>query len=95
MKKLYELVEQKLGMDKVAHFLGIALVAVVVSLLFAKVDAGDSPWVYAAEGAFAGVLVAIGKEVFDFCNGRVFDVKDILAGVVGAAVSFIGVGVLL
>lgn len=95
MKKLYELIEQKVGIDKVAHSLGIAFVAVIVSLHFAKLDAGDTSWVYAAEGAFAGVLVAIGKEVFDFCNNRSFDVKDILAGVFGAAVAFLIVGVLL
>lgn len=33
MKTLYDLVENKLGMDKVAHFLGIALVALVSFLV--------------------------------------------------------------
>ena len=95
MKKIYDFIEQKLGMDKVAHFFGIAVFSLVISLIFSKVDAGDSSWVYAAEGAFAGIMLAIGKEVFDFFNNRAFDVKDILAGVVGCVVAFLGVGVLL
>lgn len=82
-------------MDKVAHFFGVAVVAVMISLIFSKLDMGYSSWVYAAEGALAGVLVAIGKEVFDFFNGRKFDVKNILAGVIGCVVAFLGVGVLL
>ena len=95
MKKLYELIEQKVGMDKVAHFFGVALIAAFVSLLFHGVDAGDTSWTYACEGLMAGVVVAVAKEVFDFCNNRSFDVKDILAGVFGAAVAFLIVGVLL
>ena len=95
MKSLYDLVENKLGMDKVAHFLGIAFVAVLVSLLFAKTNAGESSWVYAATGLLAGFLVAVFKEVFDFLNNRAFDVKDILAGVAGGVVAFLAVGVLM
>lgn len=95
MKKIYGFIEQKLGMDKVAHFFGVAVVAVMISLIFNKLDMGFSSWVYAGEGLFAGVLVAIGKEVFDFFNGRKFDVKDILAGVIGCVVAFLGVGLLL
>lgn len=95
MKKLYDLVEKKLGMDKVAHFFGVMVFAVLISLVFSKLDAGDTSWVYAAEGAFAGIMLAIGKEVFDFFNDRPFDVKDILAGVVGCVVAFLGTGLLL
>lgn len=95
MKKLYDLVEKKLGMDKVAHFFAVAVFSIVISLIFSKLDAGDSSWVYAAEGAFAGIMLAIGKEVFDFFNDRPFDGKDILAGVVGCVVAFLGVGLLL
>ena len=95
MKKLYELIEGKIGMDKVAHFFGVALVAAIVSLLFYKVDAGDSSWVYAFEGLFAGAVVALGKEVFDFLNGREFSTKDILAGLIGAVVVFLLIGITL
>lgn len=95
MKKLYDLVESKIGMDKVAHFFGIAMVAMLVSLLFTKVNAGESSWVYAAVGLLAGFFVAVLKEVVDFFNNRPFDVKDILAGVVGGVMSFLAVGILL
>lgn len=95
MKKLYDLVESKIGMDKVAHFFGIAMVAMLVSLLFTKVNVGESSWVYAAVGLLAGFFVAVLKEVVDFFNNRPFDVKDILAGVVGGVVSFLAVGILL
>lgn len=95
MKKLYELIENVVGMDKVAHFFGVAFIAAFVSLMFHGVDVGDTSWVYAFEGLVAGVVVAVAKEVFDFCNNRSFDVKDIVAGVFGAAVSFFLVGVLL
>lgn len=95
MKKLYDLIENVFGMDKVAHFFGVAFVAVLVSLVFAKVDTGDTSWVYAFEGLVAGVIVAVLKEIFDFFNNRTFDTKDILAGFVGAFVSFLFVGLLL
>lgn len=95
MKKLYDLIENVFGMDKVAHFFGVAFVAVLVSLIFAKVDTGDTSFVYAFEGLVTGVIVAVLKEVFDFFNNRSFDIKDILAGFVGAVVSFLFVGLLL
>lgn len=95
MKKIYDFVEKKVGMDKVARFFVAAFVAIVVGMLFAKVDDGYSSWVYAAEGFLAGFLVTVGKEVFDFFNGRPFDVKDILAGVVGCFVAYLITGVLL
>lgn len=95
MKRLYDLIENVFGMDKVAHFFGVMVFAVLISLVFSKLDAGDTSWVYASEGAFAGIMLAIGKEVFDFFNNRPFDGKDILAGVVGCVVAFLGIGLLL
>ena len=40
MKKLNEFIE-KVGMDKVVHFFGIALVALIVSLVFTKANPGE------------------------------------------------------
>lgn len=92
MKFLYDFVEKKLGMDKVAHFLGIALVAVAVALVSSKVETVGVSWTFAFVGFLTAVAVAILKEVFDFFNDRAFDVKDILAGVVGAMVAFLFMG---
>ena len=36
MKKLYDLVENKLGIDKVAHFFGVMVFAVLISLVFSN-----------------------------------------------------------
>lgn len=95
MKQIYDFVEKKVGMDKVAHLFGIAYIATITSMLFAKVDAGYTSWVYAAEGTLAGIVVIVGKEVFDFFNDRPFDVKDILAGAAGCLAAFFSVGLLL
>lgn len=95
METLYDFVENKLGMDKVAHFLGIALVALVASLVSSRVETVGISWTYALVGFMVGAAVAVMKEVFDFFNGRTFDVKDILAGIAGALVSFLVAGVAL
>ena len=42
MKKLNEFIE-KVGMDKVAHFFGIALVALIVSLVFTRPTQASHP----------------------------------------------------
>lgn len=56
MKKLNEFIE-KVGMDKVAHFFGIALVALIVSLVFTKANPGEPAATYAACGFIGGVIV--------------------------------------
>lgn len=96
MKKLNELIE-RVGMDRVAHFFGVLMVAFIVAAVFAKVDKGYCPAVYGVEGAIGGLLVAIAKEAVDFCspNGSgKFDGGDLLAGAIGCAVSF-GLAVML
>lgn len=95
MKQIYQFIEQTLGMDKVAHFFGVAFLAAFVSLLFFKFDPGDSSVIYGFEGFLAGIIIAIGKEVFDVFNNRTFDFGDVWAGVTGAAVSFLIMGVFL
>lgn len=95
MKELYSLIEEKIGMDKVAHFFGIAFIAIVAALVFTKTTPGLIVWCYAAMGAISGCVVAVAKEVVDFLNGRKFDGKDIIAGVIGSAVALVFVGLLL
>ncbi len=91
MKKLNEFIE-KVGMDKVAHFFGIAFVALVVALVFTKTDPGYPSATYAACGFIGGMIVAIGKEAVDFFTGTSFEnfsLSDIAAGAVGAFLSFL------
>lgn len=91
MKKLNEFIE-KVGMDKVAHFFGIAFVALVVALIFAKTDPGYPSATYAACGFIGGMIVALGKEAVDFFTGTSFEnfsLSDIAAGAVGAFLSFL------
>lgn len=95
MNNLYYFIEKILGMDKVAHFFGIAYISLFISLLFAHINAGYTPLVYATEGAIAGVIVAITKEVFDFMNNRKADMGDFIAGAVGSVMSFFIAGILL
>jgi VanZ family protein len=95
MKELYNLIENKIGIDKVAHFLGIALIAVAMALVFAKTTPDLVSWCYGAMGAVAGAVVAVLKEVFDFFNNRKFDTKDILAGIAGCVVALVVVGIFL
>lgn len=91
MKKLNDFIE-KVGMDKVAHFFGIAFVALIVSLVFTKANPGEPSATYAACGFIGGVIVAIAKEGLDFFSGNSFEnfsLSDIAAGVVGAFVAFL------
>lgn len=95
MKKLYSLIEDKIGMDKVAHFFGIAFITIVVALAFTKTNPGYVSWTYAFAGFITGFAVAVLKEVFDFCNNRKFDVVDILAGALGGVLAFLCGGFLV
>ena len=92
MKKIYDFIENTVGIDKVAHFFGVAFVAIIVSLVFAKVNPGYHPATYAACGFVGGGIVAIAKEALDFFSGNDFenfDLMDIAYSVLGAFVSFL------
>lgn len=82
-------------MDKVAHFFGVAFVALVVALIFVNVNTGYDGWTYGAAGCIGGIVVALAKETVDFCNNRSFDMGDVAAGVLGAIVATIAAGVLV
>ena len=88
MKKLNDFIE-KVGMDKVAHFFGIAFVALIVSLVFTKVNPGEPSATYAACGFIGGFIAAVAKEYADYRTGTSFDLADLASGVVGAFVSFL------
>lgn len=95
MKELYSLIEEKIGMDKVAHFFGIAFIAIVVAMVFAETTPDNVSWAYAFMGFIAGAVVALFKEVFDYLCGRSFDGMDIIAGIAGGAVAFLCAGFLM
>ncbi len=95
MKKIYDFVEQTLGIDKAAHFFGVAFIALVVTLVATHTNPGFDGWTYGAVGVLGGIVVAVAKEVVDFCNGRPFGIGDIAAGVLGSIMSFLAAGVLL
>ncbi len=95
MKELYNLIENKIGMDKVAHFFGVGFIAFIVALIFTKTNPNETSWVHAFIGFFAGGVVAVVKEAIDFCYGRIPDKIDILAGLLGATIAFLCVGLLL
>ena len=91
MKKLKEFID-KVGMDKVAHFFGVAFVTLIVSLVFNKANPGFHPVTYAACGFIGGALVAIGKEAADFFSGddfENFNYMDVAYSILGAFVSFL------
>ena len=95
MKELYKLIEEKIGMDKVAHFFGIAFIVIVVALVFTKTTPDNISWAYAFMGFIAGSVIALFKEVFDYLCGRSFDNKDIVAGLVGGLIAFLCAGFLV
>ncbi len=91
MKRLNDFIE-KVGMDKVAHFFGVAFVALVISLVFTKTNPGEPSATYAACGFIGGVIIALAKEALDFFTGNDFenfDLSDLAASVIGAFASFL------
>ena len=93
--KCYRQFIEKVGMDKVAHFFGVAFLAVFISLFMYRADGSNTSWVYAFEGLFAGIIIAVAKELFDMFDGGEFDIKDIWAGLAGAVVAFFTIAMLL
>lgn len=89
MKRLYDFVEKVVGMDKVAHFFGVAFVALVVALVYEKVAPCHSALTYAAWAFVFGVCLGFGKETVDAMNGRRYDLGDVAASAVGAFVAFV------
>lgn len=94
MKSIRKFIE-KVGMDKVAHFLACVLVTLVVAIVFEKTTVGLSSFAYAFMGAFAAIVVGIIKEVVDFLSGERFDTHDLLADIIGAVAGFILAAVLI
>lgn len=92
MKVINKLME-KVGEDKVLHF----LVGIVIAVAFAafavivKMNPGDSfnLLVAGVEGGIVGILVGVGKECWDYLEGEEFDAKDASFTGVGAIVGFL------
>ena len=94
MKSIRKFIE-KVGMDKVAHFLACVLVTLVVAIVFEKTTAGLSSLAYAFMGAFAAIVAGVIKEVADFLSGERFDMQDLIADATGAVAGFVLAAVLL
>ena len=94
MKSIRKFIE-KVGIDKVAHFLACMLIVFVVGLVFAKTTEGTSPCANAFMGMFAAILFGIFKEVVDFLSGESFDPDDLIADTIGAVFGFILAALLL
>ena len=94
MKSIRKIIE-KVGMDKVAHFLACVLVTLVVAIVFEKTTAGLSSLAYAFMGAFAAIVAGVIKEAADLLSGERFDLHDLIADVIGAVTGFILAAVLI
>ena len=94
MKSIRKFIE-KVGMDKVGHFLACVLVTLVVAIIFEKTTAGLPSLAYAFMGAFAAIVAGVIKEVADFLSGERFDMQDLIADATGAVAGFVLAAVLL
>lgn len=83
----------KIGIDKVAH----AIVCLVITAVIALLIYGASSWfggnipkyVCGAIGAIVALALGGAKEAYDKFQGREFDLKDLIADVVGVTVGFV------
>ncbi len=83
---------EKVGIDRVFHFIMGVLVCFMTALVMAKVDPGFTPVTYAGEGFCGAVFVGIVKESLDFFDSTSedsFDLFDILATILGGIVGFL------
>lgn len=94
MKSIRKFIE-KVGIDKVAHFLACVLVTLIVAIIFEKTTAGLPSVSYAFMGAFASIVAGVIKEAVDFLSGEEFDTHDLLADLIGAVFGFFLAAVLL
>lgn len=78
---------EKIGLDKCLHVVVCFVITAFAALLCYGVF-GQPHAVSAAIGAIAAFCVGVAKECYDFFKGGKFDVKDILADVIGIAAGF-------
>ena len=87
MKKVINWLSNNL--DKVAHFDISIVLTIVLGAVFFHTTAGAAILNAAVCGAFASLGLGIAKEVFDYIRVRNFDLKDLLADLIGSAVGVI------
>lgn len=72
------------NLDKVAHTSISVILAIVISWIFLVTTAGCTVLVSAACGIIGTMIIGILKETVDFMRGGSFDLKDLLADLVGS-----------
>lgn len=96
MSDIKHSITEKFGADKVMHFGLGGVICAVASIIF-NLREGDLTGVELVMGSFLGVGVAVVANVIGECFDDKFDVKDVLAGFLGAlcVTAAYAVGVLL
>lgn len=72
------------NLDKVAHTSISVILAIVISWIFLVTTAGCTVLISAACGIIGTMIIGVLKEIFDFTRGGSFDIKDLLADLVGS-----------
>lgn len=87
MLKLNDIVD-KLGSDKVIHFLVEVLIVGTIAILDKELF-NRNVLIAAAIGASVGILVGVVKELIDFFSGKQFDLQDLKFDLYGVAVGLL------
>lgn len=72
------------NLDKVAHTSISVILAIVISWIFLVTTAGCTVLISAACGIIGTMIIGVLKEILDFTQGGSFDIKDLLADLVGS-----------
>lgn len=72
------------NLDKVAHTSISVILAIVISWIFLVTTAGCTVLISAACGIIGTMIIGVLKEIHDFTRGGSFDIKDLLADLVGS-----------
>ena len=72
------------NLDKVAHTSISVILAIVISWIFLVTTAGCTVLISAACGIIGTMIIGVLKEILDFTRGGSFDIKDLLADLVGS-----------
>lgn len=72
------------NLDKIAHTSISVILAIVISWIFLVTTAGCTVLISAACGIIGTMIIGVLKEILDFTRGGSFDIKDLLADLVGS-----------
>jgi len=90
----FDMIINKIGMDKITHASVCALITFVSSLGVSAFSSNDA-WSCAAIGSMSAFFLGVAKELIDFFLGGSFDTKDLLADLIGSVFGLLIVGLLL